>query len=124
LRSWFASRPAYCREYGQNRFQSAKIGQLERARSPAKIGAKQAIANHELEQISETPRAARRAMTHGYYRPGWKFYEVIWEREGGRLATAALHAADEANLFSVAFSNPMRNWSFVRRIKASSLQAR
>jgi hypothetical protein len=39
-------------------------------------------------------------MAHEYYRRGWKFYEVIWERDGERLATHALHAADEADALS------------------------
>ena len=36
------------------------------------------------------------AMAH-YYRPGMKMYQVIWERDGERLATVALHAADETD---------------------------
>jgi hypothetical protein len=31
------------------------------------------------------------------FRPGWKMYQVVWERDGERLATHALHAADEAD---------------------------
>jgi hypothetical protein len=31
------------------------------------------------------------------YRPGMKMYQVVWERDGERVATHALHAADEAD---------------------------
>ena len=34
------------------------------------------------------------------YRPGMKFYQVVWERDGERLATCALHAAKEADALS------------------------
>jgi hypothetical protein len=36
------------------------------------------------------------------YRPGMKMYQVIWERNGERIATYALHAADEADARSKA----------------------
>jgi hypothetical protein len=36
------------------------------------------------------------SMAHEY-RPGWKMYQVVWERDGERLATYALHAANEAD---------------------------
>jgi hypothetical protein len=35
-------------------------------------------------------------MAHDY-RPGMKMYQVVWERDGNRVATRALHAADEAD---------------------------
>jgi hypothetical protein len=31
------------------------------------------------------------------YRPGMKMYQVVWEQDGERVATVALHAADEAD---------------------------
>jgi hypothetical protein len=36
------------------------------------------------------------AMAH-HYRPGMKMYQVVWERDGERIHTCALHAADEAD---------------------------
>jgi hypothetical protein len=39
--------------------------------------------------------SARRQYGHEY-RPGWKMYQVVWERDGERLATYALHAANDA----------------------------
>jgi hypothetical protein len=36
------------------------------------------------------------------FRPGMKMYQVVWEREGERVATHALHAADEADARSMA----------------------
>jgi hypothetical protein len=35
-------------------------------------------------------------MAHDF-RPGMKMYQVVWERDGERIATHALHAADEAD---------------------------
>jgi hypothetical protein len=35
-------------------------------------------------------------MAHDY-QPGMQMYQVIWERDGERIATHALHAADEAD---------------------------
>jgi hypothetical protein len=43
--------------------------------------------------------SARRQYGHEY-RPGWKMYHVVWERDGERLATYALHAANEADALS------------------------
>jgi hypothetical protein len=43
--------------------------------------------------------SARRQYGHEY-RPGWKMYQVVWERDGERLATYALHAANEADALS------------------------
>jgi hypothetical protein len=31
------------------------------------------------------------------YRPGMKMYQVVWERDGERVATYALHAVDETD---------------------------
>jgi hypothetical protein len=36
------------------------------------------------------------------YRPARNMYEVIWERDGERIYTHALHAADEADARSKA----------------------
>jgi hypothetical protein len=36
------------------------------------------------------------------YRPGMKMYQVIWERDGKRVLTYALHAADETDAQSTA----------------------
>lgn len=36
------------------------------------------------------------------YRPGMKMYQVVWEREGERICTHALHAADAADALSAA----------------------
>ena len=36
------------------------------------------------------------AMAH-HYRPGMKMYQVVWERDGERIHTCSLHAADEAD---------------------------
>jgi hypothetical protein len=38
-------------------------------------------------------------MAH-HYRPGMKMYQVVWERDGERIHTCALHAADEADAHS------------------------
>ncbi len=43
--------------------------------------------------------SARRQYGHEY-RPGWKMYQVVWERDGERLATYALHATNEADALS------------------------
>lgn len=40
-------------------------------------------------------------MAH-HYRPGMKMYQVVWERDGERIHTCALHAADEADARSKA----------------------
>ena len=40
-------------------------------------------------------------MAHDY-RPGMKMYQVIWERDGERICTVALHAADEIDAQSKA----------------------
>jgi hypothetical protein len=39
------------------------------------------------------------AMAH-LYRPGMKMYQVIWERDGGRMYEHIGHAADEADACS------------------------
>ena len=36
------------------------------------------------------------------YRTGMKMYQVIWERDGERIATVALHASDETDAQSKA----------------------
>jgi hypothetical protein len=36
------------------------------------------------------------------YRPGMKMYQVVWERDGERIATVALHASDETDAQSKA----------------------
>jgi hypothetical protein len=36
------------------------------------------------------------------YPPGKRMYQVVWERDGERVATHALHAADEADARSSA----------------------
>ena len=43
-------------------------------------------------------------MAHDW-RPGMKMYQVVWERDGKRVATHALHAADEADARSRAESS-------------------
>jgi len=35
-------------------------------------------------------------MAH-HYRPGMKMYQVVWERDGERIHTCSLHAANEAD---------------------------
>jgi hypothetical protein len=43
-------------------------------------------------------------MAHNY-RPGMKMYQIVWEREGERVGTHAIHAADEADARSRAESS-------------------